>query len=50
MININTKTIEKISTTKSANRLKAYANKDSISADELIYDSAQEYLDNYNGN
>jgi len=49
-ININTKTIEKTSTTKLANRLKGYADKESISADELIYESAEDYLNNYKVN
>jgi len=50
VININTKGIEKIPTTKSANRLKTSADKDSISADNLIYDSAEDYLNNYKVN
>ena len=47
MITINIKTIEKVPTTKLANKLKSYADKDSISADKLIFDSAEDYLNNY---
>jgi len=50
VIHINSKTTEKISTTKSANRLKIYADKDSISSDKLIFESAEDYLNNYKGN
>ncbi|MBW9152063.1 hypothetical protein [Clostridium estertheticum] len=47
MIIINTKTIEKISTVKLAHKLEAQEKKDLISANNLIYDSAEEYLNNY---
>jgi len=50
VIHINSKATEKISTTKSANRLKIYADKDSISSDKLIFESAEDYLNNYKGN
>ncbi|MBU3159805.1 hypothetical protein KPL37_08580 [Clostridium frigoris] len=50
MIIIDTKTIEKISTTKSAHKLKTYENKDLISPNTLIYDSAEDYLNNYKVN
>ena len=50
MIIINTKTIEKTSTTKLAHKPKTYENKDLVSTNNLIYDSAEEYLNNYKVN
>ncbi|WAG54413.1 hypothetical protein LL033_17520 [Clostridium estertheticum] len=47
VIIINTKTIEKISTVKLAHKLEAQEKKDLISTNNLIYDSAEEYLNNY---
>jgi len=50
VININNKTIEKTSTTKLSHKPKTYENEDLIFQDNLIYDSAQEYLNNYTVN
>ncbi|WP_298846976.1 hypothetical protein [Clostridium sp.] len=50
MIIIETKTIEKISVANSTHKLKTSEKKDLISTNYLIYDSAQEYLNNYKVN
>jgi len=50
VIYINTKTIEKTTISKPANKVKVYAAKDPISQDNLIYNSAEEYLNNYKVN
>lgn len=47
VIIIDTKTIEKISTVKLAHKLEAQEKKALISTNNLIYDSAEEYLNNY---
>ena len=50
VIIIDTKTIEKTSATKLAHKLKTYEKKDLIATNNLIYDSAEEYLNNYKVN
>ena len=50
VIIIDIKTTEKITATKLAHKLKTYEKKDLISTNYLIYDSAQEYLNNYKVN
>jgi hypothetical protein len=50
VITIDTKTIAKTSTVKLAHKLKPYEKKDLISTNNLIYDSAEEYLNSYKVN
>ena len=50
VIIIDTKTIKEPSTSKLAHKLNTYEKKDLISTNNLIYDSVEEYLNNYKVN
>ena len=49
-ININIDTIEEISTIKLVNTLKSLADENTTFTDNLIYQSVEDYLENYKSN